>query len=189
MTMVTPTIAPMVPTAAELADARAWLGGLDWTDADAELIAELCPRAVYRAVNMHYGGGWPQFLRDGETAKVAAEDRAQLTLYRLTAYDAGGAIVFVEAQALGQDVADQMAADLMAIPDVLSVRCEPVSWGSVKERDTINGAMFTGLDLLTPITQAARRAGVDFDPEHVDPADLLDRLRTVAQAHAEEKAR
>jgi hypothetical protein len=112
---------------------------------------------------------------------------ATLTLYRLTAYDADGAIVFVEAQALGQDDADKMAADLMAIPDVLSVRCEAVGWGSVKERDTINGAMFTGLDLLTPITHAARRAGVDFDPEHVNPADLLDRLRAIARAHSEEE--
>lgn len=185
--MLSPILAPMVPTPTELRDARAWLNGLDWTDADAELIAELCPRAVYRAVDFHYEGGWAQFLRDGETAQVAADERARLTLYRLTAYDTNGQIICVEAQVFGQDDAYGLVNDLGAIPDVVCVRCEPIGWGSVKERHVISRGLHSGVDLVTPISQAAKMAGVDFDPNHIDPVDLLDRLRQIARAHAEEK--
>lgn len=58
--------------------ARGWLADREWAD-DPDF-GSLTPDQVRRAINRHYEGGWPQFLRDGgdepsdgEATALAAE--------------------------------------------------------------------------------------------------------------------
>jgi hypothetical protein len=62
MAMMTPHAVTEV-SEAELLAARRWLSE-SRADVDAEVIAELPPSAIYRAVAGHYERGWPQFQRD-----------------------------------------------------------------------------------------------------------------------------
>lgn len=66
--MLTPTLHAMVPMPDELAAARAWLTERKWVDADAELIADLTPLIVFRAIDAHYDGGWARFVMETRNA-------------------------------------------------------------------------------------------------------------------------
>jgi hypothetical protein len=73
--MVTPHAVTEV-SPAELVAARRWLS--EWrADVGTEVIAELPPSAVYRAVARHYDCGWPQFQRDREETRHAGSAHAQ----------------------------------------------------------------------------------------------------------------
>lgn len=62
--MVTPHAVTAITTA-ELHAARTWLANSRLCGhGDAELIAELPPSVVYRALAREYDGGWPRFQRD-----------------------------------------------------------------------------------------------------------------------------
>jgi hypothetical protein len=65
--MVTPHAVTAITTA-ELALARRWLAGArSCFHGDTELIAELPPSVVYRALARDYDGGWPRFQCDSQT--------------------------------------------------------------------------------------------------------------------------
>lgn len=64
--MVTPHAVTAITTA-ELGLARTWLANSrSCFHGDAELIAELPPSVVYRALDRDYDGGWPRFQRDSQ---------------------------------------------------------------------------------------------------------------------------
>lgn len=75
--MVTPHAVTAITTA-ELCAARTWLAdSRSYVHGDAELIAELPPSAVYRALARDYDGGWPRFQRDSQTIRRAPIARAR----------------------------------------------------------------------------------------------------------------
>jgi hypothetical protein len=74
MAMVTPHAVTEV-NEAELAAARQWLSK-SRAGVDAEVIAELPPSAIYRAVAGRYERGWPQFQRDHHGTRRTTPVRA-----------------------------------------------------------------------------------------------------------------
>ena len=47
-------------------EARAWIADCQWSeDFTPEDIASLSVDEIVRGINRHYGGGWSQFVRDG----------------------------------------------------------------------------------------------------------------------------
>ena len=71
--MVTPHAVTAVSNA-ELRAARHWLSTSGSRDVEVEVIAELPPSVVYRALAGRYDGGWPQFQRDSDATRcVPAE--------------------------------------------------------------------------------------------------------------------
>jgi hypothetical protein len=82
--MVTPHAVTEV-SAAELLAARRWLSQAR-ADVGAEVIAELPPSAVYRAVARRYDRGWPQFQRDREETRRAGPAHAARSLARRDPY-------------------------------------------------------------------------------------------------------
>jgi hypothetical protein len=74
--MVTPQAVTAV-SQAELLAARRWLSTSRSRDVDTDVIAELPPSAVYRALARHYDGGWPQFQRDSTTMQHGLRGRAE----------------------------------------------------------------------------------------------------------------
>jgi hypothetical protein len=73
--MVTPHAVTTITTG-ELHAARMWLAGArSCFHGDAELIAELPPSVVYRALARDYDGGWPRFQRDSQTIPRTSVDR------------------------------------------------------------------------------------------------------------------
>lgn len=74
--MVTPQVVTAV-SKAELLAARRWLSTSKSRDVDVEIIAELPPSAVYRALARHYDGGWPKFQHDNEATQRALLARAE----------------------------------------------------------------------------------------------------------------
>jgi hypothetical protein len=78
MAMVTPRAVTEV-SEADLLAARKWLLE-SREDIDAEVIAELPPSAIYRAVAERYKRGWPQFQRDHERTRRPTPARAKCHL-------------------------------------------------------------------------------------------------------------
>jgi hypothetical protein len=74
MAVVTPHAVTEV-SEAELAAARQWLSK-SRADVDAEVIVELPPSAIYRAVAGRYERGWPQFQRDHDGTRRTTPARA-----------------------------------------------------------------------------------------------------------------
>ena len=107
-------------------------------------------------------------------------DKSDLTLYRLTTDDSDVTQMLFGADdvlVLGRDAADEQCAALMGRPDVLSVTCEPLAWGSQPELDVICESYFTGADLGGALLPLAEAAGLDVEPERFDVVALLDALR------------
>jgi hypothetical protein len=73
--MVTPH-AVMEVSPAELVAARRWLSE-SRADVGAEIVAELPPSAVYRAIARPYDRGWPQFQRDRGGTRHAGSAHAE----------------------------------------------------------------------------------------------------------------
>lgn len=107
-------------------------------------------------------------------------DKSDLTLYRIAADNADVLQALFGADdllVLGRVAADEQTKELFERPDVLTVTCEPLEWGSDVEDDVVSEAYFNGMDLGAPLLPLAEKAGLDVDPETFDPVALLDALR------------
>ena len=111
---------------------------------------------------------------------------ADLTLYSLTTDDPSViAALFGYDEpliVLGRDAADELAAELIARPDVLTVACEPLSWNSAAELAVFAEADCNGTDLHSPVMALAVAAGVEFRGDQFDPVAMLYRLRAGERA-------
>lgn len=113
---------------------------------------------------------------------------ADLTLYSLTADDPSvTAYLFGIGYdepliVLGRDAAHEVAAELLARPDVLTAVCEPLRWNSAAELDYFALAGCDGVDLHSPVMALAVAAGVPFRGDLFDPVAMLYRLRAGERA-------
>lgn len=82
MASVTEKAALIAPdaTPAMIGAARSWVADCLWSDVDAAWVADASDAQMIMGVEVHYDGGWAQFVADNEDVQVTAPDNAPLLM-------------------------------------------------------------------------------------------------------------